>query len=186
MSSLVEDPTQIGKGFAVVKVLDINDNAPLFAMDYETLLCENAMAGQVRRLRDSFNIFLVSSAHTFRSTPADFHNHKKKPVQSQHPLCSFVKNITINFKNRKYRCCHLLEVSFIYSLLIVPNSASSLKPQLNPIWTASIKIWHRMVAITCCFEAKLRSTKCWGRTEYALNYHVVAKDQTCSQRETKA
>uniref|UniRef100_A0A8C7Z163 Cadherin 7 n=1 Tax=Oryzias sinensis TaxID=183150 RepID=A0A8C7Z163_9TELE len=48
----------IGKGFAVVKVLDVNDNAPLFAMDYETLLCENAMAGQVRRLRDIFNIFL--------------------------------------------------------------------------------------------------------------------------------
>lgn len=28
--------------------MDINDNAPVFAIDYETLLCENAMPGQVR------------------------------------------------------------------------------------------------------------------------------------------
>lgn len=29
-------------------VLDINDNAPIFATDYETLLCENTTPGQVR------------------------------------------------------------------------------------------------------------------------------------------
>lgn len=46
--SLSEDPTQIGKGVALITVLDINDNAPVFAIDYETLLCENAMPGQVR------------------------------------------------------------------------------------------------------------------------------------------
>lgn len=43
-----EDPTQIGKGVAVITVLDINDNAPVFAIEYETLLCENAVPGQVR------------------------------------------------------------------------------------------------------------------------------------------
>uniref|UniRef100_A0A8C4HMM3 Cadherin 7 n=1 Tax=Dicentrarchus labrax TaxID=13489 RepID=A0A8C4HMM3_DICLA len=31
----------------LITVLDINDNAPVFAIDYETLLCENAMPGQV-------------------------------------------------------------------------------------------------------------------------------------------
>ncbi|XP_047424794.1 cadherin-7a [Mugil cephalus] len=41
------DPNQVGKGIALVTVLDINDNAPVFAIDYETLLCENAMPGQV-------------------------------------------------------------------------------------------------------------------------------------------
>uniref|UniRef100_A0A8D3C617 Cadherin 7 n=1 Tax=Scophthalmus maximus TaxID=52904 RepID=A0A8D3C617_SCOMX len=30
-----------------VRIMDINDNAPVFAIDYETLLCENAMPGQV-------------------------------------------------------------------------------------------------------------------------------------------
>ncbi|KAM6971030.1 cadherin-7 [Tautogolabrus adspersus] len=42
-----QDPNQIGKGIALITVLDINDNAPVFAIDYETLLCENAMPGQV-------------------------------------------------------------------------------------------------------------------------------------------
>lgn len=46
--SLSEDPAQIGKGISLITVLDINDNAPVFAIDYETLLCENAMPGQVR------------------------------------------------------------------------------------------------------------------------------------------
>uniref|UniRef100_A0AAQ6IQV0 Cadherin domain-containing protein n=1 Tax=Anabas testudineus TaxID=64144 RepID=A0AAQ6IQV0_ANATE len=43
----IENPTQIGKGIALITVQDINDNAPVFAIDYETLLCENAMPGQV-------------------------------------------------------------------------------------------------------------------------------------------
>nr|XP_019942873.1 PREDICTED: cadherin-7 [Paralichthys olivaceus] len=42
-----QDPTQIGKGITLITVMDINDNAPVFAIDYETLLCENAMPGQV-------------------------------------------------------------------------------------------------------------------------------------------
>lgn len=46
--SLSDDPTQIGKGITLITVQDINDNAPVFAIDYETLLCENAIPGQVR------------------------------------------------------------------------------------------------------------------------------------------
>ncbi|XP_054622011.1 cadherin-7a [Dunckerocampus dactyliophorus] len=42
-----QDPNQIGKGLAVVTVLDVNDNAPVFAIDYETLLCENTSPGTV-------------------------------------------------------------------------------------------------------------------------------------------
>ncbi|XP_034001607.1 LOW QUALITY PROTEIN: cadherin-7-like [Trematomus bernacchii] len=42
-----QDPVQIGKGIALITVQDINDNAPVFAIDYETLLCENARTGQV-------------------------------------------------------------------------------------------------------------------------------------------
>lgn len=42
------DPNQIGKGITLITVLDVNDNAPVFAIDYETLLCENSMPGQVR------------------------------------------------------------------------------------------------------------------------------------------
>ncbi|XP_033854329.1 cadherin-7-like [Acipenser ruthenus] len=42
-----QDPTQVGRGIAVISVLDINDNAPMFAIEYETFLCENADPGQV-------------------------------------------------------------------------------------------------------------------------------------------
>lgn len=31
-----------------IKVLDVNDNAPEFAMSYDTFVCENVKAGQVR------------------------------------------------------------------------------------------------------------------------------------------
>uniref|UniRef100_A0A3Q2DWN5 Cadherin 7 n=1 Tax=Cyprinodon variegatus TaxID=28743 RepID=A0A3Q2DWN5_CYPVA len=41
------DPNQVGKGIALISVRDVNDNAPVFAIDYETLLCENSMPGQV-------------------------------------------------------------------------------------------------------------------------------------------
>lgn len=30
-----------------IKVLDVNDNAPEFAMSYDTFVCENVEAGQV-------------------------------------------------------------------------------------------------------------------------------------------
>uniref|UniRef100_A0A8C2Q904 Cadherin domain-containing protein n=1 Tax=Cyprinus carpio TaxID=7962 RepID=A0A8C2Q904_CYPCA len=41
------DPSQVGKGAALITVMDINDNAPVFAIEYETILCESAGPGQV-------------------------------------------------------------------------------------------------------------------------------------------
>ncbi|XP_051556275.1 cadherin-7-like isoform X1 [Myxocyprinus asiaticus] len=41
------DPSQVGKGVALITVMDINDNAPVFAIEYETFLCESAGPGQV-------------------------------------------------------------------------------------------------------------------------------------------
>lgn len=43
-----ENPSQVGRGYVAITILDINDNAPEFAMDYETTVCENAQPGQVR------------------------------------------------------------------------------------------------------------------------------------------
>lgn len=45
---LLENPSQVGRGYVAITILDINDNAPEFAMDYETTVCENAQPGQVR------------------------------------------------------------------------------------------------------------------------------------------
>ncbi|NXA15334.1 CADH7 protein, partial [Sapayoa aenigma] len=42
-----QNPAQIGRGYVAITILDINDNAPEFAMEYETTVCENAQPGQV-------------------------------------------------------------------------------------------------------------------------------------------
>ncbi|XP_024136245.1 cadherin-7a [Oryzias melastigma] len=60
-----QDPMQIGKGVALVTVLDINDNAPVFAMDYETLLCENALAGQMIQTISAVDKDEPPSGHRF-------------------------------------------------------------------------------------------------------------------------
>uniref|UniRef100_A0AAR2ILL3 Cadherin 7a n=1 Tax=Pygocentrus nattereri TaxID=42514 RepID=A0AAR2ILL3_PYGNA len=41
------DPAQVGKGIALITVMDVNDNAPVFAIEYETFVCETAQPGQV-------------------------------------------------------------------------------------------------------------------------------------------
>ncbi|NWI30065.1 CADH7 protein, partial [Sula dactylatra] len=40
-----QNPAQVGRGYVAITILDINDNAPEFAMEYETTLCENAQPG---------------------------------------------------------------------------------------------------------------------------------------------
>lgn len=46
-----------------IRVLDVNDNAPVFATNYETFVCENAKANQVgvSRKEDKTLRVLVSS-----------------------------------------------------------------------------------------------------------------------------
>ncbi|KAL7385942.1 hypothetical protein ABVT39_002232 [Epinephelus coioides] len=41
------DPSQVGKAVVLVSVTDVNDNAPSFAVEYETFVCENSRPGQV-------------------------------------------------------------------------------------------------------------------------------------------
>lgn len=42
-----DNPHQRSRVPVLIKVLDVNDNAPEFAMIYETFVCENVKAGQV-------------------------------------------------------------------------------------------------------------------------------------------
>ncbi|XP_061660847.1 cadherin-7a isoform X3 [Syngnathoides biaculeatus] len=63
-----QDPNQIGKGVAIVTVLDVNDNAPVFAIDYETLLCENATPGTVIQTVSAVDKDEPQSGHRFYFT----------------------------------------------------------------------------------------------------------------------
>ncbi|XP_072425881.1 cadherin-7a [Chiloscyllium punctatum] len=42
-----QNPAQIGRGFVLISLVDINDNAPEFPMDYETFVCENSNHGKI-------------------------------------------------------------------------------------------------------------------------------------------
>ncbi|XP_053570854.1 cadherin-7 isoform X2 [Bombina bombina] len=60
-----QNPSQIGKGFVAIHILDINDNAPEFAMEYETNVCENAPPGQAIQEISAVDKDEPSSGHWF-------------------------------------------------------------------------------------------------------------------------
>ncbi|KPP78736.1 Cadherin-7-like, partial [Scleropages formosus] len=60
-----KDPLQVGKGIALITVMDINDNAPVFAIDYETFLCEDAKPGQVIQTISAVDPDEPPSGHRF-------------------------------------------------------------------------------------------------------------------------
>lgn len=49
LSRAVDNAGQITRVPVFIKVMDINDNAPEFAMFYETYVCENVKSGQVKK-----------------------------------------------------------------------------------------------------------------------------------------
>ncbi|KAE8598272.1 hypothetical protein XENTR_v10016780 [Xenopus tropicalis] len=70
-----QNPAQIGKGFVAISILDINDNAPEFANEYETTVCENASPGKVIQEIRAVDKDDPSSGHWFYFTlPADASN----------------------------------------------------------------------------------------------------------------
>ncbi|XP_018426601.1 PREDICTED: cadherin-7 [Nanorana parkeri] len=70
-----QNPTQIGKGYVAISILDINDNAPEFAMEYETNVCENASPGQVIQEISAVDKDEPSNGHWFYfSLPPDASN----------------------------------------------------------------------------------------------------------------
>ncbi|KAG1953602.1 cadherin-7-like [Pimephales promelas] len=60
-----KDPSQVGRGIALITVMDINDNAPVFAIEYETLLCETAAPGQVIQTISAVDKDEPPSGHRF-------------------------------------------------------------------------------------------------------------------------
>lgn len=44
---VADNPKQSSQIAVFIRILDINDHAPEFAMYYETFVCENAKSGQV-------------------------------------------------------------------------------------------------------------------------------------------
>lgn len=45
-----------------IRVLDVNDNAPAFATNYETFVCENAKANQVGEKNKALRVLISSGS----------------------------------------------------------------------------------------------------------------------------
>ncbi|XP_032278538.1 cadherin-7 [Phoca vitulina] len=60
-----QNPSQVGRGYVAITILDVNDNAPEFAMDYETTVCENAQPGQVIQMISAVDKDEPSNGHQF-------------------------------------------------------------------------------------------------------------------------
>ncbi|XP_035656570.1 cadherin-7-like [Oncorhynchus keta] len=58
-------PLQVGKCIILITVTDINDNAPVFAIEYETYLCESARPGQVIETISAMDRDDPQSGHRF-------------------------------------------------------------------------------------------------------------------------
>ncbi|XP_053322772.1 cadherin-7 [Spea bombifrons] len=70
-----QNPAQIGKGFVAINIVDINDNAPEFAMEYETTVCESSPPGQVIQEISAVDKDDPSSGHWFYfSVPPEANN----------------------------------------------------------------------------------------------------------------
>uniref|UniRef100_A0A672QLX1 Cadherin 8 n=1 Tax=Sinocyclocheilus grahami TaxID=75366 RepID=A0A672QLX1_SINGR len=61
----VRNHSQISRVTVAIKVLDINDNAPEFANEYEAFLCENGKPGQVIQTISAVDKDNPSQGHTF-------------------------------------------------------------------------------------------------------------------------
>lgn len=47
----LDNPKEMTRVAVFVRILDVNDNAPQFAVFYDTFVCENARPGQVSTQR---------------------------------------------------------------------------------------------------------------------------------------
>ncbi|XP_051572555.1 cadherin-8 isoform X2 [Myxocyprinus asiaticus] len=61
----IRNHSQISRAIVAIKVLDINDNAPEFATEYEAFLCENGKPGQVIQTISAVDKDSPSQGHTF-------------------------------------------------------------------------------------------------------------------------
>uniref|UniRef100_A0A673KLW5 Cadherin-8-like n=1 Tax=Sinocyclocheilus rhinocerous TaxID=307959 RepID=A0A673KLW5_9TELE len=61
----VRNHSQISRATVAIKVLDINDNAPEFATEYEAFLCENGKPGKVIQTINAVDKDNPSQGHTF-------------------------------------------------------------------------------------------------------------------------
>lgn len=76
-----DNPGQTTRVPVFIKVLDVNDNAPEFATSYDTFVCENVKAGQVRRAFETGPFGDAIRTHNWSLTLYICHQHHSECIQ---------------------------------------------------------------------------------------------------------
>nr|XP_033790087.1 cadherin-7 isoform X3 [Geotrypetes seraphini] len=141
-----QNPAQIGRGFVAIGILDINDNAPEFAMDYETTVCENAPPGQVIQKISAIDRDEPSTGHRFSfSLPVEGANNLNFTLQDN-------KDNTASILTRRNGFRRQDQSVFYLPILIVDSGF----PSLSSTNTLTVRVCDcdaDGIAQTCNAEA---------------------------------
>ncbi|KAB0361970.1 hypothetical protein FD755_010352 [Muntiacus reevesi] len=145
-SSNSPNPSQVGRGYVAITILDINDNAPEFAMDYETTVCENAQPGQVIQKVSAVDKDEPSNGHQFYfSLTTDATNNHNFSLKDNKDNTASILTRRNGFRRQ--------EQSVYYLPIFIVDSGS---PSLSSTNTLTIRVCDcdaDGVAQTCNAEA---------------------------------
>ncbi|OXB66749.1 hypothetical protein ASZ78_002994 [Callipepla squamata] len=141
-----QNPAQIGRGYVAITILDINDNAPEFAMEYETTVCENAQPGQIIQKISAIDKDDPPNGHQFYfSLTAEAANNHNFTLQDNKDNTATVLTRRNGFRRQ--------EQSVFYLPIFIVDSGS---PSLSSTNTLTIRVCDcdaDGIAQTCNAEA---------------------------------
>ncbi|XP_031235808.1 cadherin-7 isoform X4 [Mastomys coucha] len=141
-----QNPSQVGRGYVAITILDINDNAPEFAMDYETTVCENAQPGQVIQKISAVDKDEPSNGHQFYfSLTTDMTNNHNFSLKDNKDNTASILTRRNGFRRQ--------EQSVYYLPIFIVDSGS---PSLSSTNTLTIRVCDcdsDGIAQTCNAEA---------------------------------
>ena len=109
----------------MVKVLDVNDNAPEFARFYEAFVCENAKAGQVRNACNARGWGGDAVLHDGHSMPERVSIEKRAQVTTFH--LNSLQQLSVLLSKGKH---------------IAPGLASYIAPLFSPAVVSRLTVQH--------------------------------------------
>ncbi|KAK2822940.1 hypothetical protein Q5P01_023005 [Channa striata] len=163
LATEIVDPSQVGKAVVLISVLDVNDNAPSFAIPYQTFVCENSKPGQI--------------IETLSAVDRD------EPVDGHHFLFSLTpdapQNLNFTLRDNKDNTASILTLrggflqrdQLVHILLVVISDGGS--PSLSSTNTLSITVCD------CDLDGIHRSCS-WGIAPFlVVGLNATATPLTC-------
>ncbi|XP_048452156.1 cadherin-7a [Rhincodon typus] len=125
-----ENPAQIGRGFVLISVVDVNDNSPEFPTDYETFVCENSNHGKIIQRISAVDRDKPPSGHHFYfSLAAGSANNLNFTVQDNRDNTATILTRRAGF-NRQEQAVYFLPI------VIVDNGT----PPLSSTNTLTVRV----------------------------------------------